>query len=179
MKSNILGNNNINAGRDVIFNSPNEQKEQGVLEDIFNFVLKKIGTSDSQKGKTDKLLHTKQKIELNFKGDDERQEVKEYFTQSYHKITLIERYFELLTSEEQSDVHNYSFLKYRELRDEVKKPIIILRELFKIFLPDGKEKNPQYINLANALVLFFFDDCTIFEKTEKEKQEQKTLFDEL
>lgn len=179
MKSNTIGNNNITAGGDVIFNSPNEQREQGVLEDIFKYVLDRIGTSDQKKEKADKLLHTKQKIELNFKSDDEQHEVKEYFTKSYHKITLIEKYFELLTSEEQSDVHNYSYLKYRELKGNGKAPINILRELFKIFLPDGKEKNPQYINLANALVLFFFDDCTIFEKTEQEKNKQKTLFDEL
>lgn len=179
MKNKIKGNKNINAGRDVIFQSPNELKEEGVLEDIFQYVLTKINDIDFKKEKNDKLLHTIEKIKLNFKKEEDQEEVKIYFTNSYHKITLIERYFESLTNEEQTDIHNYSYLKYCELKSETQSPILILRQLFKIFLPNGKEKNPQYTNLANALVLFFFDDCTIFEKTNSEKKTQTSLFDEL
>lgn len=180
MRNLIKGNRNILANRDVnIFEAPDEKKEQGILEVIFQYVLEKIQHSDGVKEKPDSLLHTKQKIELNFSENDEQDEVKIYFTNSYHKITLIEKYFQLLSTEEQRDIHNYAYYKYCELKDKLNSPIQILRELFKIFLPDDKDKNPQYVNLANAIVLFFFDDCTIFEKTFVEKNNQKTLFDEL
>ncbi len=159
--------------------SDNEKREQGILEEIFNYVINKVKDNSKRNKKSDKLIHTKEKIELNFEGEAERQEVKEYFTHSYHKIILIESYFELLSAEDQNDIHSYSYLRYQELKGKLDSPINILRELFKIFLPDGKEKNPMYINLANALVLFFFDDCTIFEKTAHEKDDHKTIFDEL
>lgn len=180
MRNSIKGNKNILANRDVnIYELPDEKREQGILEEIFQFVLDKIDNIESNRTKPDKLLHTKEKIELNFRDNNEQEEVKIYFTNCYHKISLIEKYFETLDIEEQSDIHNYAYLNYQELKEKFKKPILVLRELFKIFIPDLKEKDPQYVNIANALVLFFFDDCTIFEKTKGEKNIQTTLFDNL
>lgn len=180
LKAEVTGDKNILSNRDTIINyNQNEEREQGVIEDVFNYVITKIKDFPFKKGEPDKLLHTKQKIELNFKLLSEQNEVKEYFTNGYNKLTLIESYFETLGTEEQNDIHNFAFYNYSQLKDKGLKSIKIFRELFKVFIPDYKEKEPMYINIANAIVLFFFDDCTIFEKTEKENNNQTSLFDDI
>lgn len=180
MKTNIEGNNNIVAGSgSKVFVIPDEKREQGVIEEIFQMVLDKIETQQTNKAQPERLVHTLEKIQLNFFDIEEQQEVKCYFTASYNKISLIERYFETLENEDQNDIHNYAFLNYCELKTKFNSQILILRELFKVFIPDSKDKNPQYVNIANAIVLFFFDDCTIFEKTQSERIKQISLFDDL
>ena len=175
---NVNGDRNIITGDNpIIFVAPDERREQGVIEDIFQFVLDKIANQTLNKSRPEKLLHTREKIELNFKNVVERDEVKQYFTHSYNKISIIEKYFETLQNEDQNDIHNFAYSNYCELKTQLNTPILILRELFKVFIPDTKDRNPQYVNIANSIVLFFFDDCTIFEKTEKELSRQTTLFD--
>ena len=59
MRNSIKGNKNILAERDVnIYELPDEKREQGILEEIFQFVLEKIDNSKSNRTKPDKLLHT-------------------------------------------------------------------------------------------------------------------------
>jgi len=46
--------------------------------------------------------------------------------------------------------------------------------------PNEKKNNPKYKNAAHAFILLFFDDCTIFEKTEKQKSvKPKNIFSDL
>ena len=178
MKINIEGNRNIVTGDNAnIFIAPDEKKEQGIIEELFKFVLKQMHESHTNQNRPNKLIHTLEKIKINFENLSEQNEVKQYFTHSYNKINLIERYFENLDSEEQNDIHNFAHLRYQELKHKYNTPIETLRNLFKEFVPKNKESNPQYVNLSNAIVLFFFDDCTIFEKTKIEKSNQTSLFD--
>lgn len=186
MKNSIEGDGNITSGRDTFINKVElDSKDYGVIQTIFDHVLKRIKSEnrvDNNKpySATDKLIHIKDKIDLNFKNSHDREEVKNYFTQLFTKINFVEKAFQSLDSDEQTDVHYYVLSYYNNLKrsDEALSPIQILTELTQIFIPEQHTQNPTYRGIAQSIVLFFFDDCTIFEKT-KEEPRSPTLFDGL
>ncbi|MDF0718235.1 hypothetical protein PY092_18885 [Muricauda sp. 334s03] len=188
MNSEINGDGNVASGRDTYItnnNIQNESKDYGVIQTIFNHVFERVNgenREDEKKSSSakDKLIHIKDKIELNFKTAEDIEEVKSYFTQLYTKISFVENAFQSLDSEEQTDIHYYILSHYKGLKrsSENLSPIKILSELTQIFIPEQYSQNPTYRGIAQAIVLFFFDDCTIFEKTKKEPR-TPTLFDKL
>lgn len=161
-------------------NAHKEVEEQIIIQEIFdNAIELSKGDSVSVKYKDDgKLTHTLKKIKINFKDKNHEDEVRMYFTNSFNKKNSIERYLVSLDSELQTDLENHVFGKYSQLKD-TKTSLEILRELFVIYLPIGKRNNPIYTNMAQAYVLLFFEDCTIFEKTEEEINRQTDLFSDL
>lgn len=144
-----------------------EAGEVSILDEIFRGVLAKV--SDGATLPAGPSIGLNEKIELNFKDDKEQEEVADYVRAALLKMTLVEGTFKALGSESQKDIGAHVLQKYNELKRQKRKNIDILTELFKEFTPAGHEKNPPYTNLARAFVLFFFDDCTIFEKTLAEK----------
>lgn len=179
----IEGDNNVQAGRDVnIYNQfeKEEEVDRGIIDEIFKYVVS-IVKPDASIGKSqpDKLLETKEKINLNFKSVDDQKEVRQYFTRAYLRLKYVERKFSELDTMVQSDVHTYIFSKYQAFKSTETKNIDILRKLFIEVTPEKKRDNPAFLNSAHAIVLLFFDDCTIFEKTEKEKSNQIDLFSDL
>ncbi|MER3329220.1 MAG: hypothetical protein RIF34_06535, partial [Candidatus Kapaibacterium sp.] len=90
-----------------------------------------------------------------------------------------ERYLATFDTELQTDLENHIYTKYIDLKAENVSNIQILRGIFKIYVPDGQSNNPSYVNMAQAFVLLFFEDCTIFEKTEDEVSKQGDLFSSL
>ena len=181
MGNKIKGDKNVLAGRDVIFNNEIEQEDYGVIETIFDYVLEKVDEridNNESSLSRDKLLHINDKINLNFTNEGERKNVQEYFTHLFLKISFVENAFASLSSDDQSDIHFYILNSYNKLKRKLKTPIEILETLSEIFIPKNQIKNPNYQSIAQAIVLFFFDDCTIFEKTSKEES-QKNLFSDL
>lgn len=179
MNKKIKGNHNYMAdGNIYVQNTPEE--DYGVIKTIFNYVLDKIDEDqpDEPSLSRDKLIHINDKIKLNFTEKSERDEVKKYFTQLYLKINFVEKAFSSLGSDDQADIHFYIFSKYKGLKRKSIKPIDILTDLSEIFIPTNQSKNPNFISIAQGIVLFFFDDCTIFEKTSSEEV-QNDLFSEL
>lgn len=181
----IKGNNNTQA-ETIVYTTNNysatEQEEvvdRGIVDEIFNSIISSIqdGQSNKEKGLTEVLLKSGKKIIKNFKTDADREEVKDYYKYAYLKISLIEENYQKIGIERgndvQSDIHGYIHGLYIELKGKHDSSILILRELFKKLVPKGKEDNPLYVNIAKAFVLFFFDDCTIFEKTAEEKKQTK------
>lgn len=179
--SNVTGNFTINNRvTNNYSNHYDESKEEGVIEEIFNNALKmvEIDPVKSRDKDSGKLVHALKKIKINFKSIEEEQEVRTYFSNSYNKKNSIERYLISLESEFQIDLENHIFGKYSDLKS-TKPNIEILRDLFKLYIPFSKESDPMYTNMAQAYVLLFFEDCTIFEKTEEEKNKQGDLFSQL
>ncbi|MBK9583412.1 MAG: hypothetical protein IPO48_16390 [Saprospiraceae bacterium] len=125
-------------------------------------------------------MNTQEKIELNFTEESERQEVHNYFTFAYSKLSLVESKFSALDTEDQDDIHAYLLARYKTLASQSNSNIEVLRKLFQEILPNEKKNNPKYKNAAHAFILLFFDDCTIFEKTEKQKSvKPKNIFSDL
>ncbi|WP_179348028.1 hypothetical protein [Winogradskyella pacifica] len=186
------GDDNITSGRDTVieqntfntYEGLGEKDELGIIQNIFDTVLSVVKSDKSyntESSKTkDKLIHIKDKIEINFKDNDEREEVKVYFTKLYSKIYFVEKAFQVLDSEEQNVFHYYVLNNYKKLKrsDKNYTQMQILDNLTNIFIPKIHVKNPIYQSIAQSIVLFFFDDCTIFEKTEIEPK-QTSLFDGL
>lgn len=150
-----------------------EEEELSIVNEIFDFVVDEIREGAGDKFKTEENLNLPDKIKLNFKNEEEQEEVSIYAKAAILKIDLIKRKYQSLETEKQKDLHSHIFGLYKEYNRAGKSNIEILTDLFKIFTPKNKADNPTYVHLAKALVLFFFEDCTIFEKTKAEKFKQK------
>lgn len=166
-------NNSPNAVVNIIKNGKStsnvsdEKAEVSILDEIFQTVLAKI--KDAPSPPAGPSIDLNEKIELNFSDPKEQEEIAEYVRAALLKMSLIEGTFKNLGSEYQKDITAHIFQLYSERRRKGIKNINIMTELFAEFTPPKRRNDPGYTNLARAFVLFFFDDCTIFEKTRKEK----------
>lgn len=160
---------NFQAGRDInlIQTAQADQRDFGIIDEIFKSVIKQLQSSDHKSDK-DHINLTK-KIKINFGNEGDRKRVQEYFKYAYTKIALIEKRIQEEDVEVQNDLHGHVFQGYNSLKDRGLSNIQILEELFTQFIIPAKKDNAEYGNLTRAFVLFFLDDCTIFEKTESEK----------
>lgn len=153
-----------------------DEEELSIVDEIFEYVMKKIEVAkkeDKGKEKPEEKPNLADKIKLNFKNQEEQEEVDKYTKNALLKRKLIETKYQSLAiddSEKQKDLHNHIFGLYKVLKRTGLGNIDILTALFKEFTPKDKSSNSTYVNLSKALVLFFFEDCTIFEKTKAEKQ---------
>lgn len=169
------GQGNVQSNRDTNINQYFNLEQEDVLDlgainEIFDHVIQECGkTSEREINDDGKLIFVEDKILLNFEETDIN-EVKTYFTYAYTKISLVSNEFIRLDEENQKDINSFIYTMYIKLKDEKKGNIYILRRMFENVIPKDKINNPQYANIAKAFILFFFDDCTIFEKTEKERK---------
>ena len=160
---------NCQAGRDLWYLnvSKSDEKDFGIIDEIFKNVIKDLQSSDHQDDR--EHVNLSKKIEINFGDESDRQRVREYFKYAYTKVALIEKRIREEEAEIQKGLNGHIFGKYNALKDAKLSNIKIIEELCKQFIITGKENNPDYTEIARAFVLFFFDDCTIFEKTDNEK----------
>lgn len=142
-----------------------ESQEVEVINRIFEDVKAKLNEPlASQQDLTH--LSLDQKIVLNFPTTDDQEEVRTYFNYAIQKISHIERRMGEEDTETQNDLHAYVYSKYREVKKRGLSPIETLHGLFTEIL---KGTNVSNENLSRAFILFFFDDCTIFEKQSSHK----------
>lgn len=158
--------NNYQAGRDLIINptatTQAEEQDFGIIDEIFKDVIKKLDANDYKL--ISGHIKVKEKIEINFSNEEDRKRIQEYFKSAYTKIALIEKRIREEDPEIQNDLQGHVFGKYNILKDDGLNNMQILEGLFEQFIFAGKKNNPQYSNLTRAFILFFFDDCTIFER---------------
>ncbi len=180
------GNNNIQSGRDTnIYNSAEkkEEKDIGIIADILDFIFQsKITVEDIEPTKDEKnkeiFVNLKDKIPLNFKDQKQQNDVNKMFTNLWSTIRLVEKY--LAEMEDQGKVLRLKEqiqTEFRKLKDQNNDILKIFDELPLLFLQDDKKTNPDYHSGAKAIVLYFFEYCDIGSKTEKEKLNEKSLFD--
>jgi hypothetical protein len=165
----------INQAKEITQNfqysySQNDKEDYNIINEIFETVLAKISEGVGKNYKPEKSINLSDKIKLNFKNLKEQKEVSEYAKDAFLKRSLIKQKLQLIDTESQKDIHSHILGRYNALKRARKKNIEILTLMFDEFTPAGKKQNPAYVNLAKAFVLFFFEDCTIFEKTEAEKE---------
>lgn len=165
-------NNSINNGTQILatnvyLKSANEEQEEVVvIDEIFSHILNAL---KNYKGTTEEgYLHLDEKIKLNFTDENDRKAVANYFKLALTKVKLIEKRVQEAENETQNDLQGHVFGKYYELKKIGMGNMEVLHELFNIFIPKNKERDSCYVNLAKAFVLFYFEDCSIFEKTQAE-----------
>lgn len=144
------------------------QEDLGIIEDVFDYVLKNKKEKKFKKGKFIDII---EKIEINFKGYED--EVNEYLRNAYEYRVLVEEVFTKLDSDDQEDMHGDIYDRYIRLKRDKADNFDILLDLFKQYIPKHKISNPKYRRIARAIVIFFFEDCTWGKKTEREKEVYK------
>lgn len=158
---------NMHNGRTVV---SEEEAEVTIIDEIFQDVLAAIKANPPSAAPAGPSIALNEKISINFISTEEQEAVAEFVRAALLKMTLIEGTFKTLDVETQKDITGHVFHRYSERKLKGAKNIDILLELFTEFTPATKASDPRFTNLARAFVLFFFDDCTIFEKTEQEKR---------
>lgn len=160
------GNNSTNllAGRDInlVQAAQAEQRDFGIIDEIFKSVIRQLQEGEHDLNRDHTNLN--KKIEINFGSKEERERIQQYFKYAYTKVALLEKRMREEDSETQKSLHSHIFAKYNALKDKGSSSMKILEELCEQFIIPGKKDNPEYTEIARAFVLFFFDDCTIFEK---------------
>lgn len=171
VKGGLIGTQNNYYAAD----QENEDREITVIDEIFNDVIKQLeGNVDHDR--STKHLNLRDKIKLNFEDENDQDIVRRYFEYALLKINLVQMRIEQEDPEIQIDLQSFVFAKYNELHRKNLSNIEILEGLFAEFIIEGRNDDPIYSNLTRAFVLFFFDDCTIFEKTREEIDKQIKLF---
>ncbi len=175
---------NLNSGAGTQYNyqinnynstSHETQEDLGIISEIFDYVFERINTGIGDDFDDNSNIYVEEKISLNFPDESDSEEVHEYFKYAYTKIDLITAKHKSLDTEDQKDIAAHIYKVYRSYMRTKSSSIETLHALFDHFTPNQKINNPKYVALSQAFVLFFFDDCTIFEKTINEKTKQTKL----
>jgi hypothetical protein len=150
--------------------------DMGAIGVIFKHVIANIHLCESYgKSKPSSLIKVEEKIKINFQ-QTEMEAVARYYSYAIPKLKIIEEYFQTLDPEEQADIHGYLFEMYIKNKTSSMVAIDNLHNLFDAITPPNQKQNAQYKGLSRALVLFFFEDCTIFEKIPSEQTAQLTFW---
>jgi hypothetical protein len=168
VQNNYFYNNSGSVSNDT-------EEDLGIISEIFDYVLDKLKTGIGDDFNDTRNIFVDDKIKLNFPDKEDAEDVSGYFKFAYQKIGLITAKYRMLDTEDQKDIAAFINLQYSKLKRSKSSNVEILHELFDHFIPAARKSNPKYVALSQAFVLFFFDDCTIFEKTIDEKTKQTNL----
>lgn len=145
-----------------------DEQEVTIIDEIFEDILKKIKKQKGNYSYTNSI-NLEDKIKLNFKDESDQEQLREYFKYALLKLSLINERMSSENTENQNDIHSFLLSRYHHLKKECASNIDLLNKLFDEVTPLAKRLDPNYHSLGKAFILFFFEDCTIFEKTEAEK----------
>lgn len=146
-------------------------KDVEVLEEVIEYALQAADQQPTTLVDDGKLIGINEKIVLNFKDENERQSVRDIHERVFAKTDLIDSNLSVKKAEDIDAIQQCIHDVYNELKAKNKEPFEILIDMFKLFIPKDKTTDPHYRLAVKAFVLYFFDDCTIFEKTEAQKQQ--------
>lgn len=170
---------NINAG--IVVQSNNgvlniaaqqEKEDFSILENIYISIFDQGIPEEIYE---DGYLELGAKIKLNFSTTEDRDTVSDYFKYAYPKILAVESWIVVAGRDKENDLRGFILNKYRLLKVQDISSYKILEDLFSQFKIPEKKHDLAYDQMARALVLFFFEDCTIFKKTGQEKMRQERL----
>lgn len=173
LKQSISGDNN----KQYVANTVNvyeslakeEELEQSIVSSIFQYVIENCKKNQqTPKAMPEKVLKIKKKISINFKTIGDKEEITEFCRLASDKIALIEKVFSELDADDQNDIHSYILSKYFKNKHLKMTNIDNFYALCDDFIPIKQKGNPKVEHIAKSFVLFFFQDCTIFEKTQEE-----------
>jgi len=142
-----------------------EDKEDSILNQLFDFVIEKLPDDMDSLPEHEKHVKTKAKIKINFKNKKEQEEVNKYFIEAYTRIKQIEIRIQELEPITQQNIQTLITHHYLKLKRDELPNIKILDRLFDFFTPPKQKINPDYAKVVRAFILFYFDDCSIFEKS--------------
>jgi len=169
-----------------------EKSDMGIIGEIFDFIFEKIKTfiptAVMEPGGKDKLMKLNEKIMINFE-DTQQKLVKEIFTDNWKRKAMVEQFVQLQMEVDDTRIsalielikHEYITISGVKDFEAPIKDFTVFDKIGRTFLPAEKQKNPDYISNAKAIVLYFFEFCQIGAKTlaESNAASQRNLFEGL
>lgn len=142
-----------------------------IINELLSSVLSFVST-DSISIEEFEFVKVSEKIAINFVESDVRDRIKEQIISGYEFLPLVNKAYTALSSFDQKCIKHqvntdYSNLKSRGIENEQ-----IFSELSQRY---NIRKNEHYNFLSLCMVVYFFDDCSIFERTKQEKMVQGSL----
>ncbi|MEN8217732.1 MAG: hypothetical protein ABFS56_15465 [Pseudomonadota bacterium] len=186
---NIIGTQNIHNNYPSSDTSQLDQNSQDrdIIDEIFQHILENVpskGTTLEQIRDSKPFTKLKIKVPLNF-PKQQMKTFQEMLHQTWDKKSLVEHYFAELSAIDQTkvfDLQGHIQSEFRRLRGSDDHQIKIgdlqvIEQLSQQYITDSKRQNdPVYQANAKAIVLYFFEFCTIGQKTDKEEGETFDLF---
>lgn len=173
------GSKNKLAGRDIKISNRYEQRARGIslkmklYKELFDSLLRDLDSNQTVITDDGVFLRTKSKIELNF--PESKEVVADYYNESICELELVRSAIQMYSGSQQKAVHSQLRRRYNELKLEYKEPLAIFHALVEYMTPREKQDDPLYSGVAQSIVLFFFEDCTLFEKTFAERRADKRV----
>jgi len=157
----------------------------GIIGEIFEYIQtnkpKAISTVESIFSSAN--IDLIPKIKLNF-TKEQQSEIERLIKKTWDKKEIVKQFLENQIQEDEFSVNeltitiqdNYCNIKGVNDVNAKIEDIGIIRNLASGFLPENKKMNISYIANAEALIFYFFEFCFIGDKTEKQKNQQTSLF---
>ena len=169
-----------------------EMSDLGIIGEIFDYIFNKIKTAtltaSMETRSKDKLRKLNEKIKINFEETQQKM-VKEIFTHNWKRKAIVEQYVQPQMDIDETrifaliDLIQNDYVTISGVKDFEApiKDFAVFEKIGRTFLPAEKQKNPDYIANAKAIVLYFFEFCEIGKKTAAEfsKASQRNLFEDL
>jgi hypothetical protein len=166
-----------------------EESDLGIIGEIFDYIFEKIKTTtstyDDVHGGKDNIRKLNEKIKINFENTH-RKMAKETFTKNWERKALVEHFVQQQMEIDENRIfaliewiqHEYVTISGADDFETPIKDFTVFEKIGRTFLPENKQKNPDYVSNSKAIVLYFFEFCEIGEKTDKKngKFSQKSLF---
>ncbi len=150
----------------------NPRTSVGVVNDIIAHCVKSMETTELGIKKTQELpLHTKEKIALNFEDPNEADIVVRYIQTSLVYSSDLNDAINQFPNLDSSDLEGYMLHTYTRLSTNGTTPIQILSDMFDFFTPPEHKEDYAYMSWARRFVCKYFENCTIFKRTETEMKQ--------
>jgi hypothetical protein len=185
---NIIGTQTINNYPSADTSQLDQSRQdRDIIDDIFHHILENVpskGTTLEEIRDSKPFTKLKIKVPLNFP----KQQMKifqEMLHQTWDKKSLIEHYLAEQSAIDETkvfDLQGHIQSEFRRLRGSNEHNIKIgdvqvIEQLSQQYIKDNHKSNdPIYQANAKAIVLYFFEFCTIGQKTDKEEGETLDLF---
>lgn len=146
------------------------RKGISVIEEILDLCISRMEESDLPPHSNDlTLTHTREKIQINFTDEDDAEMVNSYLLNAIPNSNLIGEVINEHPTLDQAQLEDYLRDVYNKHKLQDNRPLAILMAMVDMFIPKGKEEDILYITWSRYFVMKFFENCTIFKKTQKEK----------
>jgi|GEM_PF-2323535 len=139
-----------------------DKYEFSIVDTIFRNIIN--NNNDGRTYRYKENIKLEKKIKINFPNKEVQKIVSQHFRYAFIKYKRIEERMQQESPETQNDLHADILSMYRNFLKYGKSGEDLLNALFEYYTPKEYAKNESYRNLAKAYVLFFFEDCTIFEQ---------------
>ncbi|GGD42612.1 hypothetical protein GCM10011514_03230 [Emticicia aquatilis] len=162
-----------------------EEKDYGIIEEIFDFIFKKLGTTYRGEISNNRLTEILEKIKLNFSSENQKV-VRKLVSDLWEHKNLVETFVQEQSRIDENEVLALQIFitnRFLEIRgtsyiDESVRNYHIFEKIALTLIPNKHVKNSKYIINSTAIVLYFWELCN-FGKRTKNQGEQTDLFNQI